>query len=189
MNENKRDEETEKLINELVEKMIGSNYLDEDSDIDYGNTSNEFKIELKYINESDNEDPRYMNEGDSGFDLRANNNEVITIPAGQSKMIPTGLKFELPFGYELQVRSRSGLAAKKNVFVLNSPGTVDFKYIEEVKVILTNLGENDFEVRKGDRIAQGVLAPVAGEHLVLLNKTNEFSRTEERGGFGSTGVS
>ena len=128
--------------------------------------------------------PEYQKEGDSGFDLSAI--EDADIPAGGVKLIPTGLRFGIPKGYEIQVRSRSGLAVKKQVFVLNSPGTVDSGYTGDVGVILANFGVNPFRVQKGDRIAQGVLCPVEKAEFVVVNELTTTSRGS--GGFGSTGV-
>lgn len=128
--------------------------------------------------------PEYQHEGDSGFDLRAI--EDADIPAGGVKLISTGIKVGIPKGYEIQVRSRSGLAAKKQVFVLNSPGTVDSNYTGDVGVILANFGVNPFHIQKGDRIAQGVLCPVEKAEFVVVNELTTTSRGS--GGFGSTGV-
>ena len=129
--------------------------------------------------------PEYKHDGDSGFDLAAN--EDIDIPAKGVALVSTGVRFGIPNGYEIQVRSRSGLAAKSGVFVLNSPGTVDASYTGEVKVILANFGHNSVHVQKGDRIAQAVLAPVEKAQFVVVDKLNEET-TRGEGGFGSTGV-
>lgn len=130
--------------------------------------------------------PEYGSAGASGFDLRANIEDDITIPAGGTALIPTGLYMAVPAGFEMQVRSRSGLAAKNNVFVLNTPGTVDSDYRGEVKVILHNASLIPFRVHTGDRIAQGVVCPVV--HAVWnVVETLESSERGE-GGFGSTGV-
>jgi len=119
--------------------------------------------------------------------------EVIIIgPSGSGNnvaMVPTGLFFELPESIELQVRPRSGLAAKKSITVLNSPGTVDSDYRGEVKVILINHGTEEFVISNGDRIAQGVLSAVSNGQFVRLDKVDELNETERgSGGFGSTGV-
>lgn len=137
-----------------------------------------------YIKLEGGEVPEYQHEGDSGFDLRAV--EDVDIPAGGVKLVSTGIKLGIPKGYEIQVRSRSGLAAKKQVFVLNSPGTVDSNYTGDVGVILANFGVNPFHVQKGDRIAQGVLCPVEKAEFVVVNELTTTSRGS--GGFGSTGV-
>lgn len=130
--------------------------------------------------------PAYGSSGSSGFDLRANNEEDITIPVGGTAMIPTGLYMAVPAGFEMQVRSRSGLAAKNGVFVLNTPGTVDSDYRGEVKVILHNAGTQPFTVTAGDRIAQGVICPVVHAVWNIVESLDSSERGE--GGFGSTGV-
>lgn len=130
--------------------------------------------------------PAYGSSGASGFDLRANNEEDITIPVGGTALIPTGLYMAVPAGFEMQVRSRSGLAAKNGVFVLNTPGTVDSDYRGEVKVILHNAGDQPFTVTAGDRIAQGVICPVVHAVWNIVESLESSNRGE--GGFGSTGV-
>ena len=149
--------------------------------------SNEGKIQIKYINESENENPIYAKEGDSGFDLRANEEGVLK-PL-ERKLVGTGLYFELPDGYELQIRPRSGLAYKNGITVLNTPGTVDTGYRGEIKVLLINLSNEDFTWEKGERIAQAVIAPrVSSDYgkLVEVKKITESERGS--GGFGSTGT-
>lgn len=130
--------------------------------------------------------PAYGSTGASGFDLRANNEDNITIPVGGTALVPTGLHMAIPAGFEMQVRSRSGLAAKNNVFVLNTPGTVDSDYRGEVKVILHNAGTEPFTVQTGDRIAQGVICPVVHAVWNVVESLDSSDRGE--GGFGSTGV-
>ena len=129
--------------------------------------------------------PKYQSLGAAGCDVTSS--EEVSVPKGGWALIPTGLYLEIPRGYECQVRSRSGLAAKEGVFVLNSPGTIDSDYRGEVKVILANMGKNDFLVNKGDRIAQLVFAHVTN---VIFSKINERDMTNTQrssGGFGSTG--
>lgn len=146
------------------------------------------KHQLGFLNESGNEDPHYATEGASGFDLRANTDMVI--PTGTHSVVPTGLFFHIPVGFEIQVRPRSGLAAKYGVTVLNSPGTIDADYRGELKVILINHGKKDFEITKGDRIAQGVCNPVTAKAQINLQLMTIIDGDTERGsdGFGSTGV-
>jgi dUTP pyrophosphatase len=124
--------------------------------------------------------PRYQTKGSVGLDLHSIE-EAVILP-GSSALIGTGLRINLPEGTEGQVRSRSGLAAKNSVFVLNSPGTIDSDYRGEIKIILFNLGKEAFYVKKEDRIAQLVLAPVHIEQELLLDNTREDN------GFGSTGL-
>jgi dUTP pyrophosphatase len=151
-------------------------------------SSNFMKFNLKFVNESNNEDPEYATLGASGFDLRANEDTVLK--AGEFKGISTGLFFELPVGYEIQVRPRSGLAFKNGVTVLNSPGTVDSDYRGEVKVILINHSKVDFNITKGDRIAQAVIGNVLAKNFINLKRVDSISNDTDRGtgGFGSTGV-
>jgi dUTP pyrophosphatase len=145
------------------------------------------KLPIKFINESSNKNPVYAKVGDSGFDLRSN--EGGTMKPLDRLIVPTGLYFELPDGYELQVRPRSGLAAKHGVTVLNSPGTVDTGYRGEIKVILVNLSNDVFTFEKGERIAQGVIASRVSSDFGDLVEVTELSNSE-RGdnGFGSTGT-
>ncbi len=127
--------------------------------------------------------PAYATPGASGMDVRAN--EAAVIKAHRRGVVGTGLYIELPEGFEAQVRPRSGLALKHGVTVLNAPGTIDSDYRGEIRVILANLGEEDFVVEPGDRIAQIVFAPVTKAEL---EPADELSETERAGGgFGSTG--
>jgi len=144
------------------------------------------KIKTKFINKSDNENPTYAKEGDSGFDLRAN--EGGTLRSLERKLVSTGLYFELQEGYELQIRPRSGLAYKNGITVLNSPGTVDTGYRGEVKVLLVNLSNDDFTWEKGERIAQGVITSRVSTDFGELEEVKELTESERgSGGFGSTG--
>jgi dUTP pyrophosphatase len=131
--------------------------------------------------------PVRMTKGSSGCDVcAAVETDMVLEPAGRA-LVPTGFCFEIPQGYEVQVRSRSGLAVKHGVFVLNSPGTIDSDYRGEVKVILANTGNAPFTIRRGDRIAQLVVAPVANN--VDFAESESISATKRgAGGFGHTGV-
>lgn len=131
--------------------------------------------------------PAYETNGAAGMDLRAAVAEdaPLVIKPGARFMVPTGLAFAVPLGFEAQVRPRSGLAAKNGVTCLNTPGTIDSDYRGEVKVILINLGEEDFTIRRGDRIAQLVIAPVVQASWGLTTSLDETARGA--GGFGSTG--
>ena len=145
-------------------------------------------IVLGFKNESNNQDPEYIYEGDSGFDLRANLTEPVTLKPLERYMVPTGLSFEIPVGYEIQVRPRSGLAAKQGLSVLNSPGTVDQGYTGEVKVILVNLSNDTVTINHGERIAQAVLCPVITKRTATLKSLTQIHSTDRGdGGFGSTG--
>lgn len=144
------------------------------------------KVDVKFIAEKGAIIPEYKTSGAAGADVCAWLSEPVTISAGCSAMISTGLYFEIPEGYEIQVRPRSGLAAKNGVTVLNTPGTIDSDYRGELRVILINLGAEDFTVHNGDRIAQIIIAPVT--QAVFLPAEN-LSKTERgTGGFGSTGL-
>jgi dUTP pyrophosphatase len=170
-----------------------SGYTIDDFNKDFSVThlsEDSLKIDVKFSNKSSNPDPEYATAGSSGFDLRANLDSPITIPPHGVRIIPTGLYFEIPDNFEIQVRPRSGLAAKNSVTVLNTPGTVDADYRGEVKVILINHSEAGFFINHGDRIAQAVMSPVAAKNIVKLTKIAEVSTNTDRadGGFGSTGV-
>lgn len=129
--------------------------------------------------------PEYESDGASGFDIRAAVVETVVIKPSERVLIPTGLKVELPNDYEIQIRPRSGNAWKKGVTVLNTPGTIDDDYRGELGVLLINLSNEDFVVKRGMRIAQGVLAQVPKANFVV-GKVEETRRGT--GGFGHTGV-
>ena len=130
--------------------------------------------------------PKYETEGSSGLDLAANIDNQIEILPGKSAIIPTGLAVAIPKSFEIQIRPRSGLAAKNQISILNTPGTIDADYRGELKVILINLSDKVFVVEKGLRIAQMVLSPVI---KAKLKEVAELENTERgSGGFGSTGI-
>jgi dUTP pyrophosphatase len=142
-----------------------------------------FNVVTKFTNSSNNPDPEYSREGDSGFDLRAYLSESVTLKPLERKLIPTGLRFELSANTELQVRPRSGMALKHGISVLNTPG-----YRGEVGIIAVNLSNDDYTIEPGERIAQGVIMNVVGQRITKLIKTNTLTDTERSdGGFGSTG--
>lgn len=143
------------------------------------------KVNIKCIASKGAVVPVYKTSGAAGADICALLNEPVTIKKGCRAMIPTGLFFSIPEGYEIQVRPRSGLAAKNGITVLNTPGTIDSDYRGEIKVILINLGGEDFIVNNGDRIAQIVAAPVTTGIFELVDSLDETERGS--GGFGSTG--
>lgn len=130
--------------------------------------------------------PAYQTKGAAGADLCAYIEAPLTLSPGARAMIPTGVRLQLPDGYEAQVRSRSGLAARFGVACLNAPGTIDSDYRGEIKVILINHGDGDFVVAPGDRIAQLVVAPVCRARFESLPELDASGRGE--GGFGSTGI-
>lgn len=164
---------------------------------------NPSKVKLVFANKSNNPNPEYAKEGDSGFDLRAwvtaentpnstdkDGNPIIVLSPGKRTLVHTGLYFELPPFVEMQLRPRSGLALKYGIDVSNSPATIDFGYRNEVGVILENRGNYDFIIHNGDRIAQAVLCPVYNSPLVDLEQTDEVSTDTDRalGGFGHSGI-
>jgi len=129
--------------------------------------------------------PEYKTDGASGMDLRAFIEKTIKVKAKTSILVPTGLSVAFQKDYEIQIRPRSGLAAKNNISVLNTPGTIDSDYRGEIKIIIYNHGDTDFEINNGDRVAQMILSPVIKMQLKETNDLPETIRGE--GGFGSTG--
>lgn len=143
-------------------------------------------MKVEIVNNSHHELPQYATPLSAGLDLRANLSEPITLKPLQRTLVPTGLYIALPHGYEAQIRPRSGLAIKKGITVLNSPGTIDADYRGEICVILVNLSDTDFVVEDGERICQMVIAryeQVAWHEVVSLNETERGD-----GGFGHTGL-
>jgi len=129
--------------------------------------------------------PAYKTSGSSGMDLVAHIRNKITINSGKTAIIPTGIAIAIPKNYEIQIRPRSGLAIKKGISVLNTPGTVDSDYRGEIKIILINLSKKSFVVKSGDRIAQMILCPIAKGKLEEVSKLPKTIRGKK--GFGSTG--
>ena len=130
--------------------------------------------------------PKYETEGSSGLDLAAHINENVEIKPGSTGIIPTGIAVSIPKNFEIQIRPRSGLAAKSQISVLNTPGTIDADYRGELKVILINLGAKSFLVENGARIAQMVLCPIIKANLKEVKTLEDTKRGS--GGFGSTGT-
>ncbi len=130
--------------------------------------------------------PEYATVGSSGLDLRAAVETEMKIEKSKIGLIPTNLKVEIPIGYEIQIRPRSGLAAKNGIGVLNSPGTIDSDYRGEIKVILFNFSDEDFIIKRGDRIAQMVISKVYRANLIVTDELNESKRGD--GGFGHSGT-
>jgi len=147
------------------------------------------KLQIKIYRETDNPMPEYKRNGDAGLDIQSN--EDVRIRAFSWVTIGTGLYIVIPYGYEGQVRSRSGLAAKYGLQVLNTPGTIDSGYRDELKIIMINHNHFPYEIKKGDRIAQLVIKQVEQAQLIDINKDEHIaeSETDNRGGgLGSTGV-
>ena len=140
---------------------------------------------VKIINKSDLPLPQYQTELSAGMDIPANVESAITLQPGERQLIATGLYLEIPPGYEMQIRPRSGLALKHGITVLNSPGTVDADYRGEIKVLLINHGQEPFQISKGDRIAQMILAKHEVISWEVTSNLNPSDRGE--GGYGSSG--
>lgn len=153
---------------------------------DMANFEQKMKVEYSQSNE-DSIDPSYAYPTDSGFDLFST--EEVEIESFGRSLIPTGLHIDIPDGYEVQVRSKSGLALKQGLMVLNSPGTVDQGYTGEIQVILFNTTKNNVIIKKGQKIAQAVISPVVSGKWIKLTKVDNIN-DKDRGekGFGSTGI-
>lgn len=143
-------------------------------------------MKIKIVNKSKHPLPEYVTPGSAGMDLRANIDAPITLAPGERKLIPTGIYIALPVGYEAQVRPRSGLALKYGIGLANMLGTCDSDFRGEIGVILINLGQEDFVVNDGERIAQMVIAKHERAEWVVVDELDETERGE--GGYGHTGV-
>lgn len=143
-------------------------------------------MKVKIVNKSKHDLPAYETPASAGMDLRANLDEPVILRPLERKLIPTGLYIELPLGFEAQIRPRSGLAIKKGITLLNTPGTIDSDYRGEIKVILANISNEEFVVNNGERIAQMVIARHEQAEWVEVQELAGSSRGA--GGFGSTGT-
>lgn len=143
------------------------------------------KIDVKVIRKDSGVLPKYMTEGAAGMDVYAAVNEPVKIAPLERVLVPTGLHFEIPFGYEIQVRPRSGLALNHGITLVNSPGTIDSDYRGEVKIIMINLSNEQYEIKPGERICQFVLQKVY--HAVLKESDALEESSRSAGGFGHTG--
>lgn len=146
---------------------------------------NNVNVKIKKLEHFKGELPAYQSAGASGFDVRAQLVESVELRPGQRAMIPTALSFEIPIGFEIQARPRSGWAAKEGLTVLNTPGTIDADYRGEVKIIVINLGDKPVMIHDQDRVAQLVVAPVYQANFIVASELSETERGA--GGFGSTG--
>jgi dUTP pyrophosphatase len=142
-------------------------------------------LTIKIVNQSNNPLPEYATMGSSGMDIRANISEPMVLQPSERVLVPTGLFVEIPLGYEIQIRPRSGLAIKQGITCLNTPGTIDADYRGEIKVILINLSNEPQTIHSADRIAQMVVQKVEQVQWVPVSELNESERGA--GGFGSTG--
>jgi len=144
------------------------------------------QVSIKCFCQSQDFIPLYATGGSAGADLFAAVEEDVILSPGERKLIPSGIRIEIPYGYEAQIRPRSGLAAKYGITLVNTPGTIDSDYRGEIKIIMINLGKENFIIKRGDRIAQMIIAPVV---KALFTNEASLNRTERGdGGFGSTGV-
>jgi len=145
-------------------------------------------IKLKVVNKSPNELPEYAHPGDSGLDIRANLEEAVILNPLERKLIPTGIYMGIPDGYEVQVRPRSGMALKRGLTVLNTPGTIDSSFLGEIGVIIVNLSNEVQHILPGEKIAQLVVMKVEKANLDLVFEMDELGSTERgANGYGSTG--
>jgi len=142
-------------------------------------------MEIRIVNKSKHDLPKYETEASAGMDLRANLDESILLNPLERTLIPTGLFIELPLGFEAQVRPRSGMAIKHGITVLNTPGTIDADYRVEIKVIIVNLSNHNYEISDGERVAQMIIAAHAKANWLQVKELNKTERGA--GGFGHTG--
>lgn len=195
INKLKNIKDTAKLLNKL--RNISENSTPEDvlsslgiDDSSFDNILKDFenmKVVLEYVDKSDNGELSYVYPTDSGIDLRANE-EVNLSPFGRC-LVSTGIFFNIPKNYEIQIRPKSGLAINKGITVLNTPGTVDEGYTGEIKVILINMDNVSHTINRGEKIAQAVLCPVLPGSRVKLTKVKDFqNKDRNNNGFGSTGI-
>ncbi len=145
------------------------------------------KVKIKIVAEKNSILPKYMTKGAAGMDVYVNTQDPILIKSMERVLLPTGIKMEIPYGYEIQVRPRSGLAIKHGLTLLNTPGTIDSDYRGEIKIIMINLAKEDYTINPGERIGQLVLKKVYKAEFEQVEKLEETDRNE--GGFGHTGKS
>ena len=190
----KNIKETAKLLNKLrnisenstPEDVLSSLGIDESALDSMMQDFENMKVILEYKKDSNNEDLSYNYPSDSGFDLRANE-EINLAPFGRA-LVSTGIYFNIPKNYEIQIRPKSGLAINKGLTVLNTPGTVDEGYTGEIKVIVINMDNVSHTIKKGEKVAQAVLCPVLTGFKVNLTKVASFKNKDRNSnGFGSTG--
>jgi dUTP pyrophosphatase len=176
-------------LNEITttvdEILLNSSKKSVEKELKINDNGKASEVEVKVKKQNDLQLPQYKTAGSAGCDVRANNKLPVWISPGDAALIPTGLFVAIPQGYEIQVRPRSGLALGKTITVLNTPGTIDSDYRDEIGVILINHGKTRFEVKKGDRIAQLVLQKV---ERIKWGVEEELDGTDRKGGFGSTGT-
>lgn len=182
--ESMSDEEIDDVDYDLIMKTFGLDVPELEKEMEEYTPT----IDLSYTKSNENAvDPKYAYHTDSGFDLYSTEDKWIH-PFDRS-LIPTGLHFDIPIGYEIQVRSKSGLALNQGLMVLNSPGTVDQGYTGEIKIILFNTTNQKVKIEKGQKIAQAVLCPVvSGKWIKMVKKDKLENKDRNQNGFGSTGI-
>lgn len=189
---------------EDIMRMLDQIDIEQSDDVNYNSIMETFGLDLKELEDSmgdfipkmevtfskshsDAVTPKYAYPSDSGFDLYST--EEVTISGGDRQLIPTGIHIDIPEGYEIQVRSKSGLALKQGLMVLNSPGTVDQGYTGEIQIIMFNTTKNKVKIDKGQKVAQAVLCPVvSGKWINIIEKNEINSKDRNENGFGSTGL-
>ena len=188
----KEIDELQKLFSDEIENLVVNDVIDRHG-FDIKELEDEMlksnnKLLLHYsVSSDESTDPGYVYPTDSGFDLHSTEN--MYIEPFSRVLVPTGLHFDIPDGYEIQIRSKSGLALKQGLMVLNSPGTVDQGYTGEIKVIIFNTTQDIVDIKKGQKIAQGVLSPVVcGKWITLKKVKNIEDKDRSDKGFGSTGI-
>lgn len=190
----KQVEDLQKMFGDKVDDNFDYNLLFKETGLDINEMESDLKNfsqkrELKYsLIHPDAVPPKYNYETDSGFDLHSTEDMIFVRPFGRV-LVPTGLRFDIPEGYELQIRPKSGLAINQGLTVLNTPGTADCGYTGEIKVIVFNTNPQEFVIKKGMKVGQAVLCPVVNGRWVDLVKVDEINE-KDRGsaGFGSTGI-
>jgi dUTP pyrophosphatase len=189
---------------EDIMRMLDQIDIEQSDDVNYNSIMETFGLDLKELEDSmgdfipkmevtfskshsDAVTPKYAYPSDSGFDLYST--EEVTISGGDRQLIPTGIHIDIPEGYEIQVRSKSGLALKQGLMVLNSPGTVDQGYTGEIQIIMFNTTKNKVKIDKGQKVAQAVLCPVvSGKWINIIEKNELKIKDRNENGFGSTGL-
>ena len=189
---------------EDIMRMLDQIDIEQSDDVNYNSIMETFGLDLKELEDSmgdfipkmevtfskshsDAVTPKYAYPSDSGFDLYST--EEVTISGGDRQLIPTGIHIDIPEGYEIQVRSKSGLALKQGLMVLNSPGTVDQGYTGEIQIIMFNTTKNKVKIDKGQKVAQAVLCPVVSGKWINIIEKNELNiKDRNENGFGSTGL-
>jgi dUTP pyrophosphatase len=188
----KEIDELQKLFSDEIENLVVNDVIDRHGfdirELEEEMSKSNNKLLLHYSVSSDESvDPKYVYPTDSGFDLHSTEN--VRIEPFSRTLVPTGLHIDIPDGYEIQIRSKSGLALNQGLMVLNSPGTVDQGYTGEIKVIIFNTTQELIDISKGQKIAQGVLSPVVcGKWITLKKVKNIEDKDRSDKGFGSTGI-